>query len=80
MLDSWIPTFYKTPQFVAKIHKDIGCNKYNEYFLHTFNENVIVATDNKQNNDSNGFARTDTNNIREYLWNSDAKNSKQILL
>lgn len=29
------------------IHKSIGCNKYNEYFLHTFNENVI-AMDIKQ--------------------------------
>lgn len=34
-------------------------------FFYTFNENVI-ATDNKQNNDSNGMARTNTDNVREY--------------
>ncbi len=29
-------------------------------FFYSFNVNVIVATDNKQNNDSNGMARTNT--------------------
>ena len=29
-------------------------------FFYSFNEIVIVATDNKQNNDSNGMARSNT--------------------
>ena len=33
-------------------------------FFYSFNENVI-ATDNKQNNDSNGIARTSTDNVRD---------------
>ena len=51
--------FYETPQFVAKIQKSIGCNKYNEYFLHTFNKN-FNSNEHQTNDDSNGFTRNNT--------------------
>ena len=57
LMNTW---FNETPQFVAKIHKSIGYNKYNEYFLHRFNENVIVATE------WHGH-------VSGYPWSSDAK-------
>ncbi|ERJ76597.1 hypothetical protein HMPREF0653_01448 [Prevotella disiens JCM 6334 = ATCC 29426] len=50
--------FYETPQFDAKIHKSIGCNKYNLYYLHIFNRNMIAT-------DLHGVTRTTSVNIRE---------------
>lgn len=59
--------FYETPQFDAKIHKSIGCNKYNLHYLHIFNISMI-ATDIKQimiATDLHGVTRTTSVNIRE---------------
>ncbi|KGF42764.1 hypothetical protein HMPREF2140_00555 [Hoylesella buccalis DNF00985] len=60
--------FYETPQFVAKIHKSIGCNKYNLYYLHIFNISMIVT-------DLHGVTRTTSVNIRDAPMQ---KNNKQI--